>query len=69
MARPKIKTNEVFAWFDANASVLSVNQLYDGAANEFDLTRDTARVYASKWRKSNGVQRRYDKRPTEPAEA
>lgn len=53
---------KAFAWLDANASVLTRNQLYDGLRDTFNLTIKTARVYASQWRKSNGVTRTYSKK-------
>lgn len=56
---------KAFAWLDGNASVLNRNQLYDGLCAEFNLPLATARVYASNWRKSNGVQRVYRKRKEE----
>jgi hypothetical protein len=53
---------KAYAWLDANASTLSRNQLYDGLVSEFGVTLSTAKVYASGWRKSNGVQRTYKPR-------
>ena len=53
--------NKYFAWLDANASVLTVNQLYEGLSQEFQIKDSYARVIASQWRASNGVQRKYRK--------
>lgn len=53
---------KAFAWLDGNASVLNREQLYEGLVSEYGLTLQTARVYASNWRKSNGVQRVYNRK-------
>jgi hypothetical protein len=50
---------------DANASVLTVNQMKDHLENEFGLTKASARVYISQWRKANGVARAYSQRKKE----
>lgn len=53
---------QAFAWLDANASVLTRNQLYEQLASNFNLTLKTAKAYTSQWRSSNGVQRTYKRR-------
>lgn len=52
----------VFAFLDANASVFTKTQLHEMIERDFNLTANTAKVYVSKWRKSNGVSRRYTKK-------
>jgi hypothetical protein len=53
---------KVFAWLDANASVLGRKQLHEGIVQEFNLTEKTSKVYVSLWRKVNGVAKTYKPR-------
>jgi hypothetical protein len=53
------KKLQAFTYLDGNASVLVRSQLIDGLVNEVGLSPKTAVSYISRWRKENGVQRKY----------
>lgn len=62
--RENSKKSKAFQFLDANASVLNRSQLLDALVANLELTRKSAAVYASAWRKSNGVARSYTRRET-----
>ena len=53
-------SKDAFAWLDANAYVLTTrDQRIEGLMEAFSVSKSTAVVYISQWRKSHKVQRPY----------